>query len=454
MNEGKSRRILGFPDEFWIGFVIMIGIFLKLVYDVAAGYAISTHNLGDWVEIINDIPNPGHLGVIQYYFTYHRLPNFDPSLISGYSNPPLYYILSALVLEIFHKNLGWSLGTVLHCIQCLNAVFVMTGSFAGIGILSKFGVRGRKLVIVLLFMMFFPGFYNLGAAMDNTPLAFMFMMLALNKGLNWYRIRARRTLVMSALYLALGMMTRLTAVIVILPMAVLFLAAHFYDRRTTYEEFYKELGLYAAIALIPGFFYPIRNLIRFGTPLFYMDRDTEVWQQVNMYTAGQRLGFPSFASLKHLHLSQQTYYEYNIWAQTFKTAVVDESALNLTLKVTYSLAVILLIAVILFTLLSTVMLVYAMTGSRLAIEHKGFVAAGFTGILISYIIRCFVNATVSAMNFRHVAVIMVFILTGYGICGSESEGVNAFERITSQAADVLIMIISLLSAFLFGFYAL
>ena len=57
MNEGKSRRILGFPDEFWIGFVIMIGIFLKLVYDVAAGYAISTHNLGDWVEIINDIPN-------------------------------------------------------------------------------------------------------------------------------------------------------------------------------------------------------------------------------------------------------------------------------------------------------------------------------------------------------------------------------------------------------------
>ena len=454
MNEGKSRRILGFPDEFWIGFVILIGIFLKLVYDVAAGYAVSTHDLGEWVEIINDIPNRGHLGVIQYYFTYHRLPNFDPSLISGYSNPPLFYIMSALVLEIFFKNLGWSLGTVLHCIQCLNAVFVMVGSFAGIGILSKFGVRGRKSVVGLLFMMFFPGFYNLGAAMDNTAMSFMFMMLALNTGLKWYQIRARKTLIKSAVFMALGMMAKLSSFVVIFPIAVLFASAHFYDRRSSYEQFYKELGLYAAIALIPGLFYPVRNLIRFGTSPFYMDIDKEPWQLVSTYSFGRRIGLPSIPSLVHLHLTKETFYEYNIWGQTFKTAIVDEQALNLTLKVTHALAVILLFAVILFTLLSLIMLVRAMIGNRLSPEHKGVIAAGLLGILIVYIIRCFMNPTVSAMNFRQIPVVIIFLLAGYGLCGREDDLDNLFERVTSRAGDILILIISILSAFLFGFYAL
>ena len=454
MNEGKSRRILGFPDEFWIGFVIMIGIFLKLVYNVTAGYDISTHGLGDWVEIINDIPNPGHIGVIQYYFTYHRLPNFDPSLISGYNNPPLFYVLSALILKIFHVEAGWSLGTVLHCIQCLNAVCVTVGTFAGIGMLSKFGVRGRKQVVCLLFMMFFPGLYNLGAAMDNTPLCFMFMMLSLNTGLNWYRMRSRGSLIRSALFLGLGMMTKLTAFAVVLPIASLFILARFYDRRSNSETYYKELGIYAAISLPVGFFYPIRNLIRFGTPLFYMDAEKDLWQDVSSYSAAQRLGPAPLSNLTHLHLTDKTYYEYNIWAQTFKTSVVDETALNLSLKVTNALALILLTAVILFTLLALVMLIRTLIGGRLAFEHKIFIPVGLVGTLAFYIIRCFLNPTVSAMSFRVIPTVLIYLMAGYGLCGNESSLDNAFESLTSKAADSLILIISVLSAFLFGFYSL
>ena len=454
MNEGKSRRILGFPDEFWIGFVIMIGIFLKLVYDVTAGYDISTHALGEWVEIINDIPNPGHIGVIQYYFTYHRLPNFDPSLISGYNNPPLFYVISALLLKIFHVDMGWSLGTMLHCIQCLNAVFVMVGSFAGIGMLSKFGVRGRKQVVCLLFMMFFPGFYNLGAAMDNTPLCFMFMMLSLNTALSWYRMRNRGSLIRSALFLGLGMMTKLTAFVVILPIASLFVFARFYDRRSSSEAYFKELGLYAAIALPLGLFYPLRNLIRFGTSPFYMDVEAEAWQDVSAYSVAQRLGPAPLSNLTHLHLTDQTYYEYNIWAQTFKTSVVDESALNLSLKVTNALALILLAAVILFSILAVIMLVRTLFGGRLAVEHKVFIPVGLIGTLIFYIIRCFVNPTVSAMNFRVIPTVLIYLLAGYGLCGNESSLDNTFESVTSKIADGLILIISVLSAFLFGFYSL
>lgn len=453
MDNTKTRRILGFPDEFWIGFLVLIGIFLKIVYDVTAGYSISTHNLGEWQAIVNDIPNGGHLGVIQYYMTYFKLPSFDPTLISGFTEPPLFYAFSALLLKYFYLVLGWELGTVLHCIQCLNAVFVMVGSFTSVSILTKFGVRGRKKVYALLFLMFFPGFYNLGAAMDNTPLAYMFVMLALNKVLRWYELRRKRDLIWSASFWALAMMTKLFAFVLIIPITALFLMATFYDRRASHGKMAQTAGIFYGIALIPGLFYPIRNFVKFGISPFLVEAERADWQNIGVYSAGQRLGLPRLAELTHLHLSKQNFYEYNIWGQTVKTAVVDERALNLTLSFTKGLAVILVFAVAVFALLSLVMLIRAFIGGRMMTEHKVFTGAALGGMLLCYVVKCLEYPYVSVMSFRQIPMLVIFFLSGYCLCGYAADSDNLFEKVTSRLGTVLIVTISVLSAFLFGFYA-
>ena len=464
MADTGSRRILGFPNEFWIGFVILIGIFLKIVYNVDAGYAVSTHNLGEWKAIVDNIPNEGHLGVIQYYLTYHRLPTFDPALLSGYRTPPLFYIFSALILKIFYLSMGWELGTVLHCIQCLNAVFVMIGTFSGAMLLSKCGVRGRRMVWALMFLMFFSGFYNLGAAFDNTAMAYMFGMLSLNKMLRWYETRRRRDLITGAVMTALAMMTSLGMIVLAVPMGCLFVLAAVRGRYSEKKagtptgqaghgrSLAREAGLYAAVALIPGLFYPIRNKVLFGTPLIGFDAEPEAWQNIGIYGPLQRLGLPEMASLRHLHLTAHSFYEYNIWGQTVKTAVADESALNLDMAFPRSLAVILVLAVFAFTVTALLLMIKTLADRETKPEHKLFMISGFLSILIGYVIICFLNPTISAMNFRKIALLPVFMLIGVGK-GRDAAGDSLIAAGLSHLATGLILIISVLSAFLFGFYA-
>ncbi len=454
MNELKTRRILGFPDEFWIGFVIMIGIFLKLVYNVSAGYEGCTSNLGSWSAVVNDIPNSGHLGVLQYYYFYHHLPNFDPTLIAGYTNPPLYYIVGALILELFNGVMKWNLGSVLHCIQCINFIYVLVGMFAGIGMFSKMGIKGRKYVMLLLFLMFFPGLYNLGAGIDNAPMAFMFAMLAMNKAFKWYEQRNKRNLIGSAIMLGLCMMTKLFYGIVAIPIASLFIMARFYDRRCPNKDLYINMGVYTVISLVLGWWYPIRNLIKFGTSPFYIILENDSWQYVTTYSIGQRLGLPSLNELFQLHQTTNTYYEYNILAQTFKTTVVDEKALNLSTVGPLFIARLLVIFLILFTILAIVMLIRALAGYRMTLEKKIFVGIGLASSIIFYIIRCLKSGTVSAMNFREIPFAIFFLCMGVGLCGRATSQDTPFEKATTAIAHFFIVVIALMSAFLFGFYAI
>ena len=106
------------------------------------------------------------------------MPTFDVTTLSCYSNPPFFYVICALILQIFHDGFGWAIGTTLHFLQCVNSIYVMVGLFAGFGIVSKFGVKGRKFIASILFLTFFPAFYNIGATLNNDALCYMCMSAA------------------------------------------------------------------------------------------------------------------------------------------------------------------------------------------------------------------------------------------------------------------------------------
>ena len=145
MDDNTTKRILGFPDEFWIAFVIMVGFFLKIIFDISTGYTFQARNLGMWTYLEPGQAHEGTLGVIQYLFENHRLPDFDPRTVSGFESPPLFHILCAFFLDLFHRAAGWKIGTCLHTLQCFNAIFVTAGSLSEIGILRKCGLVGREL---------------------------------------------------------------------------------------------------------------------------------------------------------------------------------------------------------------------------------------------------------------------------------------------------------------------
>ncbi|MDO4620471.1 MAG: hypothetical protein Q4B09_07625 [Lachnospiraceae bacterium] len=448
MANTRSRRFLGVPDEFWIAFVIIVGFFLKLVYNIEGGYIPGTVNPGVWTEITEASPNSGHIGLIQYYFTFHKLAGFDPRTLACYSNPPFYYMTGALFLEFTHRMMNWDIGIALHALQCVNVIYVLIGESMGIGILQKMGVRGRKMMVCILFLIFFPTYYLIGASLDPTAMTFMFTMLSLNTALSWFNSRRNSTLRALAIQLGLGLMTSFRLLMIIPPILILLFRAAADGRRNA-TPLHRQFRNAAIITSVLGLWWPIYRLIRFRVPLFYMDKP---YGEMLQERFSARLRPPTLAQLSHLHTVNGGYRESNIWAQTFKTAVVDFHSLDVSTAATRAVITILLVITILICIISHIMLVYTLLSNRLDRVYCRFIAVGYLSMLGFYLLGCWRYPYTGMMNFKTIAPILIFPLIGTGLCGTGDSQDNVFEKMLEKFIGPLLFMMSVLSAFLFGYY--
>jgi len=449
MARSHGKRFLGIPDEFWVGFVIMVGFFLKLVYVIEIGYGAGTPAAGVWEDLSGGHFAGGRIEVIHYLFAFHHFPDFSPAGLAGYADPPLFYIICSLVLEVIHRLMGWTIGVCMYVLLLMNVVFVMIGECCAIGILQKFGVRGRKLVVAILFLIFFPTFYHLAGALDGSALGFMLSMLALNSALSWFGSRRKKTLIRTAVQLGLGFMTSYTTFAVV-PAILVLLHFAVSDGRRNETPLRIQYRQFAIIACILGLIWPVYLTVRFHLPLFYIE-------PAGVRTAGSalsRLLPPGKAALSHLHTVGAAPLESNIWAQTFKTAVFDLKAVSLTQRGTRFIAVFLLWLTIALCLTAHVMLMYTIfAAGRIDRVFRRLLSRGYLAALAGYVIMCLAVPYTEVMNFRYVAVLLIFPLTGMSVCGSGDLSDNLFEKVTTGFVNAIILVLAFITAFLFGFYA-
>ncbi len=453
MDDNATKRILGFPDEFWIAFVIMIGFFLKIIFDVSSGYNFQARNLGTWTYLESGQAHEGTLGVIQYLFENHRLPDFDPRTVSGFESPPLYHVFCALFLEVFHRAAGWKIGTCLHCLQCVNAIFVTAGSLCVIGILRKCGLVGRELVASILFMTFFPAFYIIGASFSPEAMCFMFCTFALYNSITWYRTKEMKHITRAAVFLGLGMSVSYTAS-AILPAVLSVMALSVRDKRFSRKSLKAPFERFFLIAGIGALWWPVYNLIRFGVPLFYRKFSYESWEMLKgRYSVWMRIKLPSINEFSDMQIDSGGKYLYNIWAQTLKTAIFDYNAINMELRPTHIMAGLLLFMNILLCILFHVMWIRSLMGHRMRREIKVFTGVGYLGALIGYTVFCLRNPIVSAMNFCYIPTIILYPITGMAICGAAGRNATGLDRVLTRVCNWVIVIFAVVAAFLFGYYA-
>ncbi len=448
----KSRRFLGVPDEFWMGFIMMVGFFLKLVYDIQVGYSAQTWNAGVWQEMTGSVPNPGQIGAIQYYFTMHRLPDFNLTQYGELTNPPLFYWISAGILLIIHKMMGWPIGTSLHVIQCLNVLYVSIGTVCGVSMVAKFGVRRRKLTVTILFMTFFPAFYHLGASLSPDAMCFMFTMLALNTALSWYTSRRSSSFYRMGLELGLGLMTGFYALFAVPAIFTLYFYAR-RDGRRNETPLGVQLRRSAAIVALLGLWWPVYRLIRCQVPLFYSTvalTGTRIsGQNASLF---RRFRLPSNYQLSHLHTVGKVSYESNFPGQIFKTAVFHFTGIDTTVPETEAIAVFALRLSIVICILMHIMWLYVLQTARLDKPMKRFLVIGYGSILVIYALLAVQYPYVEMISFMKIAPIIIYPVIGMSVCGYGSGNENAFERVTTWLANVLIFVFALIIAFLMGFY--
>ena len=448
----RSKRFLDIPDEFWIGFVFLVSFLLKLIYDIQVGYSAATVNAGVWKEMVNGLPNEGHVGYMQYLFTYHRYPNTDPRGYACFIDPPFYYVICALILELIHRLMRWPIGTSLHVLQCINVIYVTIGCTHMISMLHKFGIRGRKLVVCILFISFFPGFYHLGAELSPNAMSFMFSMGALNHGLSWYGSRRQKPFLVAALLLALGLLTAWQGVLAVPALLTLYYYAAQDGRRNEVSPARQMMR--ALCFLIPSaFVWPFYRYIRFHIPFFYAQRSLRPYGDVSRYSLFSRLRLPGKELMRDLHTFGVPSKEYNLWAQIFKTAIVNFQSINFSRGEARVISEFAFRLSIFLCILFHVMWIYTMFTARIEQPLKRFLQVGYLSYILIYIISCIRFPYIYYMNFMRIAPVLLFPVTGMGICGYGLSTDTVFEKVTGWAANSLVLIFALTCAFIFGFYA-
>ncbi|MBQ6376950.1 MAG: hypothetical protein IJJ52_04955 [Lachnospiraceae bacterium] len=447
MSRPVRRRFAGIPDEFWIGFIIMVGLFLKLYYDMELPYDAGTIRAGVWEPMKEGLPGGGHIGMMQYYFEMRRLPDFDPRKVMCASNPPLYYISCAVFLHLTHRLMRWPIGTALHVIKCVNVFFVMTGEAVAIGILHRFGVRGRKLVVGILFLIFFPPFYHLSASLDGSAAAFMLMMVSIGSVLSWFGSRRFAALRMTAVSLGLAMMISYRSAMVIPGILILLIHAK-KDGRRNQTPLKRQYPFCAAQFLVLTLLWPVYLLIRFHVPPFYTEMPNG--GEIHISLLKRLLPIPKLF-LVRLQSTGNASIEYNIWAQTFKTAILDFHAVNMGgagTRFICGLAILISAAV---CILAHAGFIYIMFSGRIDRVLCRFLRVGYGGMLAGYLLACFLFPVTGTMRFLYITQILIFPVTGLSLCGTGGESDNLFEKTVTFMADGLVLILALLTAFLYGF---
>ena len=183
---------------------------------------------------------------------------------------------------------------------------------------------------------FHPSFILFSGSINNDVLSVAFLLGAVLWTLKWYEKQTWEGILKIALYMGLGMMTKLSVALAAFPIGAVFLVVLVRRCKAKNWRIFGQYGAFLGICAPLGLWYPIRNLVRFGVPLNYV-------QEMSV-KSDQYLGDQSFLSRvldfsphqvakvfeQWLHYDASGYNEYNPLITLLKNAVFGEY-INLSL---------------------------------------------------------------------------------------------------------------------------
>ncbi len=267
----------------------------------------------------------GHMGYIEYFVQYRRLPDFDPRSHWQFYHPPLYHILSAVVysalawIDMETPRIGESLQfvTLFYSSACIVLAY---------RIFRQMGLERWGLVTALALVCFYPMFIQLAGGLNNDILSITFMLAAVLYTLRWYKEHTLRHILCAALFMGLGMMTKLSAALLAPAMAWVFLAGLFRAPAAQRRGIWLEFAAFFALCAPLGLWWPLRNWAVFGMPLNYVaEIGKDSGQYIGHIDAVKRMFDFSAYQFRQLYEAWgQPYQEFNMFVGLLKTGVFDE----------------------------------------------------------------------------------------------------------------------------------
>ena len=275
---GAARYLSGRLTLQQAVFLMLAGaLFLRILYMTATPYTIRQHD-------VEGLGGQGHLGYMQLLWETGTLPQSDDW---QFYQPPLHHIISALWVKA-GLLLGFSVERCVENIQLLTVFYSMAILVVLQKILAYFRLSPVFQLCALLFAAFHPTMLYMSSGINNDILMLLFFLLALLFAIRWYYRQTFGNILVLALCIGLGMMTKLSCGIVAVLVAPVLLYGFLKSRKK--GRLAGQFAAFGAVCVPLGLWYSVRNFLRFGQPFGYVPMLPEdSFQYVGNYSVFQRL---------------------------------------------------------------------------------------------------------------------------------------------------------------------
>jgi len=332
--------------------LVAAGVVMRVGYMLYTSFMARGHDIGA-------ADGTGHYAYMYGLFADGALPQTNSY---QFYHPPLTHMLQALVVKVFswfrpgaEPNNLFEAAKLVPCFSSCAMLWVTRS------LCRAMDVKPRATALAVAIAAFQPTFYIFSSSVNNDPLMVLFYMIAVLYTIRWYYAPTMKNILMIALAIGLGMMTKLSAASVAFFTAPVFLAVFIRavrERRTwpVIGQFAAFLGVCAPL----GLWYPVRNALKFGQQfghVFTISSTSELYCGDKSF-ASRFLSFPPDQILSPLYC--QPYGDYNLWIYTLKCSVFGEFSFNWP----GPLAALLIAANLILILVSLVAMVYVMVRGR------------------------------------------------------------------------------------------
>ena len=399
------RNAKKLTDESLVVLIFAAGFVLRLGYVLYTGIDVRQNDIGVFREGEYNIFHSGYILFMRDRFT---VPDFDVSQFGQFYHPPFHYFVCAVFLKVYELFLPK--GT--HNYESLQALSLLWSQFALLMLyktVKLLGIKKEDHVTAALIISAFPVFTLLSGSINNDILSVFLYFAGFYFGIRWFKGGSWKDIMISALAIGFGMMTKLSVGMIAFPLGAIFVVRlikelkNKTDKKAGFRGF-LQLAAFGVTCAPLGLWYEVRNYLKFGVPLGYVLRSDNTYQDISRFTPVQRLfGFYGFPIEDYyINLGSDGEQDYNIFITMVKTALFGEE--NYRDDLTMSMAGYVLLLVFL------VMIIAAFAGMiymTVTIKKRGntwedisMLILAVTGI-ISVISFSLKYPHICSMNFRY-----------------------------------------------------
>lgn len=422
MSSEKRNRILSRFSVDQICFAVLaLSICFKLIYAVRVPYNISPHDLNltsDWTNIPD-----GHLGYIQYIYQYKHLTDFSPvEYPSQYYHPPLFYILSAVIMSIFDPMKNNNLSASFEAIQFFNMVTASAIPVICYFIFKELKIKEQGLLWATLLVSFSPALYHMGAALNSDTLMSFFLSLVVLNAVKWANSPQMTVIAKMGLFLALSMLSKTSGVLIAPALSLLFLWALF-EKKAPFKSLFAQYIVFGLISIPLGLSWVLRENILFGMPFNYvLEQTADSFQYVGDCPLITRIGLPSTLQLITTKIAWAYRQDYsNIWGQTLFTMCLDEGILPVQTDLEYFMVISLYWINSILYILSFLTLCWSVFTKKYSAKIRAFLITIYLTLMGSYILFAFQQPFICTTNFRYIWLTLVPLFSSVGIFATYSD---------------------------------